>query len=405
MIAHLDADAFFASVLKRKDPSLNGKPLLVTGMGGGCVIAASYEAKAYGVKTGMRLSDAKKLVPNFVVLPSDFKEACVASMALQDIIQKESSIVERYSVDEWFFDLNAKAGGLPRNLNTWSEILQQYIIKSANLSVSIGIAPSKLLAKMASEYKKPAGRTILYESDIEVFLKSLCAEAIPGIGRSRSIHAQARNWNTAWDIANADCEKIQKLFGKPGLEMQRELMGEYVNPIEHEKRPPKSISRCRSFRVTGNKDDLFAYVLTHLTRTLLKMRLQNLSCTKVSVWLRGDDYKNFKCAELSLPQIMATEEEILPYVKACFTKSFQKGSSYTQVGLGLLDLRPKALPQYSLFANPLQLEGCEKIQKALDSVHEKYGRDAVMRGGAMPVFKKMRELKSPTMYGEVLSCS
>ena len=104
MIAHLDADAFFASVLKRKDPSLNGKPLLVTGMGGGCVIAASYEAKAYGVKTGMRLSDAKKLVPNFVVLPSDFKEACVASMALQDIIQTKDGYLWISSYNGSFTD-------------------------------------------------------------------------------------------------------------------------------------------------------------------------------------------------------------------------------------------------------------------------------------------------------------
>ncbi|MBT3292863.1 DNA polymerase IV [Candidatus Peregrinibacteria bacterium] len=404
MFAHIDADAFFTSVLQRKNPSLKGKAVLATGMGGGCVIAASYPAKAYGVKTGMRVTEAKKLVPKAIVLPSDFLEACVASEQLQSIIQENASLTERYSVDEWFLDLNTKTGGCPKNLKVWAQKLQSQMLYSTDISVSFGIAPSKLLAKMASDYRKPAGITVLFQTDIEAFLKDRSAEAIPGIGRRRALHAQAHRWNTAWDVANANLEVVQRLFGKPGLSMQQELLGKSIEPICAIPAPPKSISRCRSFRPTGNQEDLCSQLFSHLTRTVLKMRLQNLACQRVTVWLRDKDYKNHIGHDCKLPQSIDTEEELLPYVKSCFSKCFNKGNTYTQVGLGLMDMKPKSFPQYSLFQNPKQLEGCEKIQKALDKVHQKYGRDAVLRGSAIYTHTRRPSQNQPTMYGEILSC-
>ena len=130
MIAHIDADAFFASALQRKRPDLVGKPLLALGMGGGCVIAASYEAKAKGVKTGMRLSEARKLCRGAIALPSDFDEALLASRQIEQILQNRCPIIERYSVDEWFLDLKSLPGGLPDNVKYWALELQETIKKS-----------------------------------------------------------------------------------------------------------------------------------------------------------------------------------------------------------------------------------------------------------------------------------
>lgn len=403
MIAHIDADAFFASVIQRKNPQLKGKALLATGMGGGCVIAASYEAKAYGVKTGMRLSEAKRLVPNPIVMPSDFQEACVASEQLQDILRNECYLVQRYSVDEWFVDINTRTGGLPPSLQNWSELLQNKMQRSTGLTVSFGVASSKLLAKMASEYRKPAGITVLYQNDVENFLKDRSIEAIPGIGKRRAIHAEANRWITAWDFTQADPNKVKDLFGKPGAEMQRELQGECLEPVSNISAPPKSISRCRSFRKTRDEEELFSQLMAHLTRTVLKMRLQDLACQRVTVWLRNDSYDKYLGDDHKLPQALCTEDELLPYIRKCFLRAYQKGTYYTQVGLGLMDLRPKTLPQYSLFESPVQLEKCEQVQQALDSVHQRYGRDAVVRGSAMNIYRKNKDILQPTMYGEVLS--
>ncbi|MBT7337885.1 hypothetical protein HN801_04220, partial [Candidatus Peregrinibacteria bacterium] len=252
MIAHIDADAFFASALQRKRPDLKGKPLLALGMGGGCVIAASYEAKACGIKTGMRLGDARRLCPNAVALPSDFDEALLASRQIEQILQNRCPIIQRYSVDEWFLDVRALPGGVPEDILGWAVELKDTVSRSVGLTVSIGVGPSKLLAKMSSEYQKPFGATIVLPHKdskrancpsiltIEEFLRDRTDDSIPGIGARRAVHAEANGWHTAWDIANADKEKVQRLFGRPGLDMQRELLGEALEKVETESAPPKS---------------------------------------------------------------------------------------------------------------------------------------------------------------------
>ncbi len=161
MIAHIDADSFFASVLVRQNPRLAGKPLLATGMGGGCVIAASYEAKNRGVKTGMPLKDALLLVPDAIRMPSDFQEAGLASEQIEQMIRRVCPIVEQMSIDEWYLDVRSLVGGVPMDLEGWATRLQKDIFTSTGLWVSIGVGPSKLLAKMAGEYRKPRGMTII----------------------------------------------------------------------------------------------------------------------------------------------------------------------------------------------------------------------------------------------------
>jgi nucleotidyltransferase/DNA polymerase involved in DNA repair len=185
VIAHVDADSFFASVLLRLYPHLRGKPLLAVGMGGNCVIAATYEAKAKGVKTGMRLSEARVLVPGAIEMPSDFRETGIASEQIEAILKDVFPIIEQMSIDEWFLDLRSMIGGVPKDPRAWGLETQKNVLQMTDLSVSIGIAPSKLLAKMAGEYRKPAGVTFLKESDIKAFLKDRPAAAIPGIGTLR----------------------------------------------------------------------------------------------------------------------------------------------------------------------------------------------------------------------------
>ncbi|PIQ76774.1 hypothetical protein COU78_04245 [Candidatus Peregrinibacteria bacterium CG10_big_fil_rev_8_21_14_0_10_49_24] len=383
MIAHIDADAFFASVLQRKHPRLRGKPLLALGMGGGCVIAASYEAKAKGVKTGMRLLDARKLCPGALEMPSDFEETAIASRQIASILGEQCPIVEKMSVDEWFLDLKSLQGGIPKDLTKWARQLQQDIQRRVGISVSAGIAGSKLLAKMASEYRKPAGVTVVDMPTIEHFLRDRPAEAIPGIGKRRSLHAQANRWQTAWDIANADTETIRRLFGKPGNDMQQELLGHRTEEVETVHAPPKSISRCRSFRATTDERFIVSSVMDHLSYTVLKMRRHQLTCNEVSVWLRNSEYHH-DGRHVKLPQFMDTEEQILPYVRQCFAHLYAATPRCTQTGLALCGLRPKGALQYSLFEDAVRTGGAEQIQEKLDELHERYGRESVTRGSAMP---------------------
>src|SRR3989338_5144448 len=183
MIAHIDADSFFASVLQRINPRLRGKPLLALGMGGSCVIAASYEAKAKGIKAGMPLREALRLCPEALHVPSDFRETGLASQQIEDILRDLCPVVEQMSIDEWYLDLPTLQGGVPADPLAWAKETQALVLRSTGLSVSIGVAPSKLLAKMAGEYRKPAGCTVLTKRDGARLLRDRPAAAIPGLRR------------------------------------------------------------------------------------------------------------------------------------------------------------------------------------------------------------------------------
>lgn len=511
MIAHIDADSFFASVLQRKHPHLRGKPLLALGMGGGCVIAASYEAKAKGVKTGMPLKEAMKLCPDAVRAPSDFRETGLASQQIENILGDLCPVLEQMSIDEWFLDLKTLQGGVPADPLAWALATQARVRKLTGLSVSVGVAPTKLLAKMASEYRKPSGVTVVgmvrgsrpatplaphhdnqerdlhchpevrgaaapslegpslshtpppspslrpepaagaqtpsapgsavlpmvrgsrpgtplaphhdnqehttpqvchpevlaaaavslegrlphhgkekeQVLDIETFLQDRPTAAIPGIGRRRQVHAQARNWETAWDIAQAPSDVLIALFGRPGDEMRRELLGETLHGVTSESGPPKSVSRCRSFHGLASEDLLWAHVLQHLSYVVLRMRRHDLACLGVSVWLRDRRYEHAS-AHAKLPQPLDTEQQIAPYVRKCFNTLREPGQSYTQAGLALWNLRPQGGLQFSLFEEPRRLVTDEALQSTLDRLRTRFGRDVICRGASLPVSKPHR---------------
>jgi DNA polymerase-4/DNA polymerase V len=403
MIAHVDADAFFASVLQRQHPHLKGKPLLALGMGGGCVIAASYEAKAKGVRTGMPLKEAHPLCPEAIAIPSDFLDACVASDQIETIIHSHAPIVEKMSVDEWYIDLGSLVGGVPDEPRAWAEDLQREVERNVSLTVSIGVAATKLLAKMSGEYRKPAGVTVIGDMSgalsIEAFLRDRPAAAIPGIGRKRQTHAEIHDWKTAWDIATAPTETLVHLFGKPGAEMQQELRGEPVFVVEEDSRPPQSISRCRSFRGTKDRHQVFGFVLQHATHCIAKMRRQNLSCRSVFVWLRDGTYRHDGRRRV-LPQPLDTEEEIFPYIRSCFDRIFDPRTPVTQCGVCLADLCPTGAEQYSLFAETQETDHAETLQVSLDAVRERYGRDSITRGLGVGIRGKTKS-KAPDMFGNI----
>jgi nucleotidyltransferase/DNA polymerase involved in DNA repair len=384
MIAHIDADSFFASVLQRKHPHLKGKPLFAMGMGGSCVIAASYEAKAKGVKTGMPLGEALRLCPDAVRMPSDFRETALASQQIEHIVRDMGPDVEQHSIDEWFLDVKTLPGGIPAELEAWCRALQARVKNSTGLTVSIGAAPSKLLAKMAGEEHKPAGVTVLFKKDIKPFLGRRPAAAIPGIGRRREVHAKAHRWETAYDVATADRETIVRLLGKPGMDMQRELLGERLSGIAREEAPPKSVSRCRSFKPLTDEPLIWGHVLQHMSYVIHRMRRHELACMGVSVWLRDRSYR-YQSAHASVPQPLDTEEELAPYVRQCFRSLYDAGNACTQVGLALWNLRPRAATQFSLFEEPKKLIEAQDLQTTLDAVRKRYGKESIHRGLSLAV--------------------
>ncbi len=384
MIAHIDADSFFASVIVRSHPDLRGKPVLAIGMGGGCVIAATYEAKAKGVKTGMRLSDARQLVPEAIEMAADFRETGIASEQIESILRSHCPLVEQMSIDEWYLDLGSLVGGVPKDPKAWGREIQQEILSMTALSVSVGIAGSKLLSKMAGEYRKPAGVTYVKESAVEAFLRDRPAAAIPGIGRQRQAKTDALGWVTAWDIATASDAAMIRLCGQPGTEMKRELLGERLSKVTEVIRPPKSISRCRTFRATTDAKIPRAHLLKHLEYCVSKMRRWNFGCTDASVWIRTPDFA-YRGAHRKLDRVCVTAEELLPVVLSALNGVAWHQSRFNQVGLALHGFKPSDAPQQSLFEDPNKALSKENLQAAMDDLHSRFGRDSITRAAALPV--------------------
>ncbi len=384
MIAHIDADSFFASVIIRTHPELKGKALLAIGMGGGCVIAATYEAKAKGVKTGMPLFEARKLVPGAIEMAADFRETGIASEQIESILRSHCPLVEQFSIDEWFLDLGSLVGGAPKDATAWGRTIQKEILLHTALSVSIGIAGSKLLAKMAGEEHKPAGVTAVTPEDTERFLRSRPAAAIPGIGRQRSTKTETLGWTTAWDIATAQPDEIIRICGRPGIDMQRELLGEAVENVAEKNAPPKSISRCRTFKTTDNREMGKAHLLKHLEYCVLKMRRHGLGCTEVSLWVRAPDFA-YRSAHRKLSRLCITVDEMAGAALSAFGSLTWHGQRFNQVGLALTGLRNADTRQQSLFDDPEKSVSGEQLQTAMDTLHSRYGRDSVTRASALAV--------------------
>lgn len=398
MIAHVDGDAFFASVLERQQPALRRKPLLVLGMGGSCIIAANYLAKRAGVKTAMRFTEAKKLVKDYNALPADFLQTGIASTHIEEILRLECADVEASSIDEWFLDLRGVVGGIPSQLGSWALSLQKRVADETGLPVSIGIGPSKTLAKMASDFRKPKGITVVVDHsddplaiDTKSFLEGLAIGAIPGIGRKRQVHAHSHAWKTAWQFAKADTDTVVHLFGRPGKELQQELLGRSVYDVATEEVPQKSISRCRTFKATKHKQIITGYLMEHLSYTVLKMRRQGLTCRFVAVWLRKPDYSHIG-ADVKLPEALSSEERILPYVQRCFAKLYDPNQAFNQVGVLLGHLGPVGPMQFSLFESTQKIEQAEALQESLDAIRDKFGRDSIRRGTSSLLERRHKDL-------------
>lgn len=391
MICHIDADAFFASVLQRLHPHLKGKALIATGMGGGCVIAASYPAKAKGVKTGMRIKEARILCSEATILPSNFRETGLASQQIEAILKDRCPLVQAMSIDEWFLHLPALTGGTPTDLTAWARDMQRHIIQATDIGVSIGIATSKTLAKMAGEERKPRGITVLHDqAEITAFLQRRPAAAIAGIGSSRQQDCQMQGWDTAWDIANAPTALIERLWGKGGKELQQELCGVPMSPVAEDTRPPQSISRTRSFPPSSDTTILWAHALKHLSICILKMRRHHLATHRISVWLRDSSYHGGDEASRRLPRLFDVEQDLIPFVRHCFLEAKKPGKRYTQVGLALSELTLGGTTQYSLFRTPENTKRMQNLQECLDVLRTRYGKDIVLPGGAMPVMDHER---------------
>lgn len=298
IIGHLDLDAFFASVEEREKPFLKGQPIIVGadplgGTGRGIVATASYPARSYGIRSAMPISKAWRLCeaarsrgePPCVFITPRHRKYGTAAHEVFAIVSEYVPRIEQVSIDEAYLDLShygsfAKASAAARQM-------QIVILGRTELTCSIGVGENKLIAKLASEARKPRGLTVITPTRADAFLKKLPLRAIPGVGPKAMERFESRRMRTIADARKLSWQELGEMFGKWGFGIYERLRGVDDREVETEHEPPKSIGRHHTFDTDTFKME---GVLTELSR----------QSQKICRTLREDGFTGFRTVVLTM---------------------------------------------------------------------------------------------------------
>ena len=387
-ILHLDADAFFASCEQAIHPELRGKPV-ITGKERGIVAAASYEAKARGVKRGMSLYEVKKVCPDIVILPSDYETYSLFSLRMFEILRRFSPDVEGYSIDEAFVELTGLRRSFHGSYGMIAQKMQETVEAELGLTVSVGLSITKVLAKIGSKHNKPHGLTVIPGRDIHLYLKDLPVEKVWGIGPNTAAFLRKFGIMTALQFAKKDEHFIKNHLSKPYQEIWHELNGRSVYPVTtEEKSSYQSISKAKTFTPPSNDETfIFAQLAKNLENACIKARRYNLAATKLIIFLRTKEFRNTGI-ELKLSRPTAYPSDLFGPLREGFKRIYELYSFYRQTGIFLAGLVSETGVQYTLFDDPARIEKMSRIYHAVDDLSRKFGKYTVCHAASLPTKKQ-----------------
>lgn len=372
-IAHIDADAFFVACEIATDPSLQNK-CVVVGKERGIVTALSYQAKTKGIKRGMLISQAKKICPSLVVIESDYEKYSMFSVRMFNILRTFSPIVEEYSIDEAFVDLNGLRRLYKASYLGIAKLIQDEIERLLNISVSIGVAPTKVLAKIASKLNKPHGLVAIQANQIKRYIKDIKVEDIWGIGKNTASLLNKLGIYTALEFASKSESYLKRFLSKPYIEIYKELKGESVLKLNPNKKTDfKSISKSKSFNPTNNEQALLSELAKNLEQACAKARMYRLYAKQIVVFLKTSDFQT-SSVKLKLQSPSNTPMLLMDAIKQAFYMIYDKNLRYRQTGVVLSELKENV--QYSLFDAP-KIEKVMRLYKAIDKINTKFGQDRI----------------------------
>ncbi|MGH9249700.1 MAG: DNA polymerase IV [Acidimicrobiales bacterium] len=372
---HADLDAFYASGEQRDDPRLRGRPVIV---GGGVVLAASYEAKAFGIRTAMGGAEARRLCPWAVVVQKPRMSAYTeASTAVFEVFDQTTPLVEGLSIDEAFLDV----GGLRRVSGTPREVavrLRREVAERVGLPITVGVARTKFLAKVASGVAKPDGLLVVPPDGELDFLHPLPVERLWGVGRVTAAKLRGRGIATVGEVAHLAEATLVAMLGRAS--------GRYLHALAHNRDPrPVQVGRRRGSigsqhalgRAPRSPDDIDATVVALVDRVTRRMRAAGRVGRTVVLRLRFDDFSRATRSH-TLPQATAATRTVLETVRGLFAAATptieQRG--LTLVGVAVGNLADADAVQLAL---PFDHQGTTALDSALDEVCDRFGPGAVTR--------------------------
>jgi DNA polymerase-4 len=370
VILHADLDAFFASVEQRDEPRLRGRPVIV---GGGVVLAASYEAKAYGVETAMGGGRARRLCPHAVVVPPRFSAYTEASKAVFEVFDDVAPVVEGLSIDEAFLDVS----GMERSVGSPVEIaerLRNEVRERVGLPITVGVARTKFLAKVASAVAKPDGLLVVPPDEELAFLHPLPVERLWGVGPVTARKLRERGITTVRQVAFLPESILVSMLGRAS--------GRHLHALAHnlDPRPVQTRRRRRSIgsqrargRAPWSHASVDADLVTLVDRVTRRMRKAGRAGRTVVLRLRFDDYSR-ATRSFTLSDPTASTERILATARTLLDGAMPV---LEQRGLTLVGISVTNLDDDSQLLLPF--DASEALDAVLDLVRERFGSEAITR--------------------------
>jgi DNA polymerase-4 len=373
-ILHADLDAFYAAVEQRDDSRLRGRPVIV---GAGVVLAASYEAKAYGVRTAMGGAQARRLCPQAVVVPPRMSAYAEASKAVYRVFEDTTPLVEGLSIDEAFLDVR----GLERLAGSPIEIaarLRRAVRKRVGLPITVGVARTKFLAKVASGVAKPDGLLVVPPQAELSFLHPLPVERLWGVGAVTARKLHDRGITTVGQVAWLDEDELVSMLGRgTGRHLYALAHNRDPRPVKVGRRRGSIGSQCALGRAPKSPEFVYARLAGLVDRVTRRMRTAGRAGRTVVLRLRFDDFSR-ATRSYTLPHATAHTETILTTARGLLATAMPmiERQGLTLIGVSVANLDNESGAQLVL---PLDGHSDEELDRALDEVRKRYGAAAVTR--------------------------
>tara|TARA_R110000824_G_scaffold401771_1_gene615505 strand:+ start:198513 stop:199763 length:1251 start_codon:yes stop_codon:yes gene_type:complete len=375
MILHVDGDAFFAMCEVSRRPDLRGKPV-VTGRERGIVTAATYEAKALGISRATPIHEVRSKYPEVTILPSDYELYAQVSKRMYAITRRYTPFVEEYGTDECFASLTHLTKPLEAARNIKEELQQEL-----NMTFSLGMGPTKVLAKLASKHKKPDGFWVITPENREECLAQTSVSNVWGLGPKTCEQLQRKGIQTALDFAQLPREWVVSEFNAPILSLWEELRGVSVLPVDAlNSTDQKSIQRTRSFTPhTTDAGMLFSELSQHVEHGCKKARRLGVVATHVSFFLKTQAFA-LHTATITLPTATSNPSDIVPLLRTKFLEVYRKQTLYRTTGITLQGLKTKDTVQQDLFGTHQAGEKGSRLMLAIDALERKFGEHTLYLG-------------------------
>lgn len=413
MLALIDCNNFYVSCERVFRPQLEHTPVIVLSSNDGCVVSASAEVKSWGVYIGQPFFQLKHLVEKhqIKVFSSNFALYGDMSARVMSLVQPFGKAMEVYSIDEAFLDVSL----IPvQQLFSYAQEMVSQVKSGTGIPISIGVAPTKTLAKIANHMAKKTGQKTqqssawVYALDssekISRLLGQISIEQVWGIGREGALKLKKDNIHTARDLANADLAWLKKRFNITLERIARELRGQRCFELEATPTPRKQIIVSRSFGTPQTQYVAVRSALSHfVTRAAEKLREEHLICRGMTVFAKfkssgWGESSHYLQESVCLPQATDNTTELLSFALSCLSKIFNAQQAYKKAGVILYDFMPAIARQGSLFKQPAEQYKSERLMGVLDNINQKFGQSRVRYGseGTIVQWAPKRMLQSPS---------